>query len=338
METANELQQLRQTVEDLRTEMALLRDLVGGTPAAPALSEGSSALVVRAEIPAGNNANAGSSELGNRTSRRNLLRLIGASATGAVVGTLASPGSAAAADGEAVLIGRSNSGNGTTTVLGNSALTVNGPTQTLGGQGVEGFCDGSRGYGVWGRSGTGYGMVGESSSGIDLATRGTGRVHLGEHIFANTEYLQGEIARDSSGSFWACVTGGTPGVWRKIASRDSAGATHFLANPVRLIVRTFAGRADAQVAGSSAGGQTIPAAATGVFGAVFGQSAAASAWVTLFPSDGAANSGVLASTATFSSAGFGGSSFSAKLSASGSLGMYTSSSSQILVDVAGYYL
>ena len=127
-------------------------------------------------------------------------------------------------------------------------------------------------------------------------------------------------------------------MWRKFASADSVGSTHFLPNPVRLLVRSFSGRTDAQIAGVSASGQTIPAAATGIFGAVFGQSSAPSAWVTLFPSDGASNSGTLAATAIYSSAGFGGSSFTAKLSTTGSLGMYTSSFSQILLDVAGYYL
>jgi hypothetical protein len=341
MEIQDELHELRVTTAELRAEIASLRELLVRPTDAPAeVAETATPLV--AEVGAENSAPglgtaAPEAELEGRTSRRNLLRLLGASATGVVAATVLSPTTAAAAEGDAVLIGRTatNGAAGADTVLNNSSLIANGPSGT---EGVQGFSDGTIGYGVWGRSGAGYGVVGETSTGIDIATRGTGRLHLREHTFGGT-YLQGEIARDASGSFWACIVGGNPGVWRKFASPDSVGATHFLTNPARFISQPVNGRANAQIAGASAAGQTIPRAATAIFGVAFGKcTAQPSAWVTLFPSDGAENSGFLSATAVFDSSGYGGSSFSAKLSASGSLGIFTSSASDIIIDIAGYYL
>lgn len=335
-----ELQELRSTISDLRAEIAVLRESVGRvTDQVQTAPHPSSSLVgSRISVEASQDPQTDhAADVGGRTSRRNLLRLIGASATGVVAGTLAAPLGAAAAEGDPVLIGRTttNSAAANMTRLNNSTLVANGPDAS---EGVQGSSNGSTGYGVWGRSNTGYGVVGESTTGIDIATRGTGRLHLREHTFGGT-YLTGEIARDVNGSFWACVSGGSPGVWRKIASADSAGSTHFLANPIRLIVRIFGGRTDVQVGGTSASGLTIPAGATGIFGAVFGQClSSASGFVTLFPSDGASDAGTLTATAQLTSAGFGGSSFTAKLSATGSLGMYTSGLSHIVVDVGGYYL
>jgi hypothetical protein len=362
MDIKHELQQLRETTAQMRAEITALQEMIvrsgnmteegvqaatvspsvycGGDVVVPAASaadpEASGFAAISDGGPHETDTRIGS-EPDARTSRRNLLRLLGASATGVVAATLVAPQTAAAAEGDAILIGRTttNGPAGADTILNNSSLVANGPSGT---EGVQGFSDGSVGYGVWGRSGAGYGVVGESSTGIDLATRGTGRMHLREHTFGGT-YLQGEIARDASGSFWACIVAGTPGVWRKFASADSVGSTHFLANPVRFLSQPVNGRADAQIAGASAAGQSIPRAATGIFGVVFGQcSPLPSAWVTLFPTDGAANSGYLSATAVYSSSGYGGSSFSAKLSATGSLGIFTSSASQILIDIAGYYL
>ena len=44
----------------------------------------------------------------------------------------------------------------------------------------------------------------------------------------------GDLVEDSAGNLWACVTGGTPGAWRKLAGPAAAGSLHLLATPVRV--------------------------------------------------------------------------------------------------------
>ena len=39
----------------------------------------------------------------------------------------------------------------------------------------------------------------------------------------------------TSGSLWACVTDGTPGVFRKLAGSETAGSLHLLPAPVRVL-------------------------------------------------------------------------------------------------------
>src|SRR5205823_661063 len=48
------------------------------------------------------------------------------------------------------------------------------------------------------------------------------------------EHQQGELVDDQNGDLWLCVETGTPGVWRKLAGRYSAGQLHLLAAPLRL--------------------------------------------------------------------------------------------------------
>ena len=46
-------------------------------------------------------------------------------------------------------------------------------------------------------------------------------------------HFRGEIINDNTGALWLCVTNGTPGVWRKIAANETAGALHAI-SPVRV--------------------------------------------------------------------------------------------------------
>jgi len=51
-----------------------------------------------------------------------------------------------------------------------------------------------------------------------------------------TLYMQGSTADDplADGALWACVKGGSPGRWRKLAAHNTAGAMHILPVPKRV--------------------------------------------------------------------------------------------------------
>lgn len=56
-------------------------------------------------------------------------------------------------------------------------------------------------------------------------------------------YRRGDLLNDSGGSgVWACVTAGTPGVWRKLAGATTAGAFHSITGTRAYDSRTTGGR------------------------------------------------------------------------------------------------
>jgi hypothetical protein len=102
--------------------------------------------------------------------------------------------------------------------------------------GVVGTSDNSDG--VSGTSQTGAGVGGEgdvggrftgSSSALYLASSQGHQSPLEANIAGETGYLD----VDENGNFWACVTGGFPAAWRKLAGPDTAGAFHAL-SPIRV--------------------------------------------------------------------------------------------------------
>ncbi len=129
------------------------------------------------------------------------------------------------------------------------------------GRGVEGVS--TNGEGVYGTSGTGVGVVGTGHIGgyfeggtngvvgigdTNLGVQGFGRI--GGFFSGGAAALQldvnnpsvlkrtdahaaGEIEADSNLDLWLCVEDGTPGKWRKIAGRNSAGAFHAI-TPTRV--------------------------------------------------------------------------------------------------------
>jgi hypothetical protein len=44
----------------------------------------------------------------------------------------------------------------------------------------------------------------------------------------------GSVVRDSNGDLWLCVSGGTPGLWRRVSGVNTAGALTLLSAPVRI--------------------------------------------------------------------------------------------------------
>ncbi|MCU0267205.1 MAG: hypothetical protein MUF83_01025 [Acidimicrobiales bacterium] len=192
---------------------------------------------------------------GRTTDRRHLLSGAATAAAGAVVGGAAlalgqaSPAGAITANfsgspainctadpnTQAAIVATTASGRG----LAATATT---------GEAVFGLC--SSGTGVYGESSAnGEGVFGRSVSGIAVeAITGTGVGVVAES--QRTQLLLrgsptpppssavsregGSIVRDGNGDVWLCTSGGTPGVWRKLAGPTSAGAFHLLAVPKRV--------------------------------------------------------------------------------------------------------
>jgi len=195
-------------------------------------------------------------------SRRDLLRLAVPAAAGAVAGSMLSSQPAAAATGDAMLLGYVQADANMTALIGGvigsaspgPSLTTeatlmwidNRLTPNTTGNGLRADGKGTNGLGVWGNSDSGgIGVYG--NGGIGLAGSG-GKAALrlqGTNAAPPTRsdsHVRGEIDIDSDGHVWLCVEAGTPGLWRRIGGPASAGAFHAV-NPVRAYDSRWAGNA-----------------------------------------------------------------------------------------------
>jgi hypothetical protein len=173
-----------------------------------------------------------------RTTRRDLLLTAGLAAAGATVaGQLVGADSADAADGNALLLGSSNTATNKTslatsgTIVEDGALSIDAPNADYGV-----FADASS-YGVVGSGPAGMlglGFVGGVFSGSQVA------IHLVPQAQAGAptaEAFKGDMAIDSNGVLWLCVASGTPGTWIRV----SHGGTRLLADPQRAYSSTDVG-------------------------------------------------------------------------------------------------
>jgi hypothetical protein len=196
-----------------------------------------------------------------RSSRRGFLRLGAAAALGSVGWVAAKAIPAAAATGGPVLLGTANNANLPTTVAGTGAnpqvvaaidpnfgqpaLTAAGgflgTLQGLGSglagnpivEGVDGWAQGTKAFGVYGLTDAGTGVTGESSTGIGLYARASGRIRqdgqasAGAPIFSANDFEQ---IRDVNGAMWISNPGGTG--WKQVATTDLG--LHIFPNPRRV--------------------------------------------------------------------------------------------------------
>jgi hypothetical protein len=151
------------------------------------------------------------------SNRRGFLRGAAAVAAGAGLLLAGRTEQAAAVDGSAIIQGQTNTGTGTTTITstGNQALKVNGAPNS---EGVFGVCDG---WAVFGSSNTGFAVRGVTNTGYSLFAAGTNpRIGINASSYPSAPttgtFNTGDIIKNPSGNLWLCVTGGTPGTWRRI--------------------------------------------------------------------------------------------------------------------------
>ncbi len=201
------------------------------------------------------------------TSRRRMLRRVGAAAASVVaagVATTAGIQNATATNGDPLLVG--NSGNNATvpTLLfyngvgagpGNifvasdkqTTVTSTGFSASIAGL-ATGMATGVN-YGVFGYhgftntnptpGGAGVAAVSDSTNGWGLRTKG-GRANVylepgGSAPASRSDaHFVGEMLVDSSGLLWYCVATGMPGVWRKIGGPGVQGNLNLLGAPDRF--------------------------------------------------------------------------------------------------------
>lgn len=134
---------------------------------------------------------------------------------------------------------------------------VTGEAAAADGVGVRGAALGAEGIGVYGNGGH-LGVRGytEATNGIGGSFAGrAGALQVSTWLIGappdrGLAFEPGVIEADAQGDLWFCYKGGTPGDWRKITGRSTAGAFHVV-SPSRV----YDSRAAAPSPGAIAGGQ-----------------------------------------------------------------------------------
>jgi hypothetical protein len=137
---------------------------------------------------------------------------------------------------------------------------------------ILGYSQGD-GVGVNGVSEQGFGVIAFCRDGVGGHFQG-GRANVnlppfGEPPPVRTDaHLQGELVDDRNGDLWLCVESGSPGIWRKLAGRFSAGQLHLLPSPLRV----YDSRATTSDGPLATGAQrTVSLSASGATGTVLPQ-------------------------------------------------------------------
>lgn len=300
------------------------------------------------------------------TSRRKLLKKIGAMAAGisaASVATLASgvTNTAQAADGDFMLLGNSNLASNSTYLSQVSGATPTGKAILWGDWNTSAATLPSIPANV-GLAGTAGKSTGDNG-GIGGFFRGNQAALLlnaGELPVANpnsgtTPHLQGEIYVDSNGGIWFCVISGTPGSWRKLAGSDSMGTYHMLPASDRfldtrsgtiLAVNSVNNFTLTGVNGSF-NTSSIPTGARGITGTITALSSTGAGLLKIYATDFVPNppntgnppynyTTSLINYATNVTVNNG---FVCRLSSSGQITVYVATAStHVIIDVTGYYL
>jgi hypothetical protein len=220
------------------------------------------------------------------STRRGLFKVAGAVASAAVAHSLFAAPPAAAADGQNLVIGQSNTSSTETSLTkgtnGGAALVVTNSSTTGVADGVRGVSDSNTGAGVAGSSTNGYGVIGTTSFGYAVYSQG--RFGLGAHLTSpgpptSGTYELGDLFRDNVGNLWVCVVAGlAPSVarFRKAAGPATAGQLHLLDVPTRVYDSRNGG--SPLIAGAT---RTVSLATAAVGGGAVVPSGAVSATVNL---------------------------------------------------------
>jgi hypothetical protein len=176
------------------------------------------------------------------------------------------------------------------------------------GIGLAGNADsGSGAIGVWAQATQGYGVFANSVTGVSVFAAGGGRLRQTlRSLGAPTTgaFVAGEMIRDANADMYICVFPGNPGTWRKVTAQHPAyanagGSLNLLPNPIRLVdtrgqgapitngvAKLAPGTAlVAQITGTIAGGQSIPAGAKGILGNITATGETGSGFALVWPAD-----------------------------------------------------
>ena len=179
--------------------------------------------------------------------RRSLLKLAGAAAVGAAAVGVASARPATATTGDAFLVGKRNFADvptvlsyGSGAAQGSSSVGYPDPLLLVNASDhadsvgvmasgkVVGLLGSGESAGVW-SFGRDYGYVSIVSKKADFKFGLLEAISNAPKTAPPTRtdaHQKGELDADGDGNLWFCVADGTPGIWRKLAGPDAAGAFH----------------------------------------------------------------------------------------------------------------
>jgi hypothetical protein len=326
------------------------------------------------------------------SSRRGFLRLGAAAALGAVGMAATKVLPAAAANSGTFVLGQANTAESPTTVQGDAAGGIGPPVQVLaavdstfsgsalataGGftgtlqglgplntlnnpvEGVDGWAQGSRSFGVYGLTDAGTGVVGEASTGIGLYARRSGRLRQdgltnpGAPTYTPNLYEQ---IRDSNGILWLHNASAN---WRRVNTlrTDTADGLGNAFKPLRLAdTRNGTGGVTGpvsggstkvfQIAGGGTGASAIPLDAVAIVGNLTAVGWNVNGWLTIFPAGTAYNPNADPSSMNFSGGAYAwANSFVVGLGTGGLpwggkvaiyVGTLGSGSTNFILDITGY--
>lgn len=290
-----------------------------------------------------------------RTSRRGLIKAVGAVSAGAAASALVHTQPAAAADpndvvknvqnntsDETEIRATSNIPSGRNVFLAQSTAFSSGSrtAAVAGWAGDNEIYNGVYGYteGRTTNTNTGHALIANaafgSRSNILLLT-----TSLSDPTQSGIAHQRGELIRDTSGNLWLCTSSGTPGTWRKLAGPTSAGSLHLLSSPVRA----YDSRPSEGGAGPNGGGgsQTVNLRVAGV---PTGFNGALVNLTTVTPSAAGfaviyANNAVQPSTSSvnFTAGSVVGNNATTRVDSTGFARFFSSATTNYVVDVMGYY-
>jgi hypothetical protein len=220
-------------------------------------------------------------ELAGETSRRTMMRQLLGVAAGATVAAVALDSGNASAQTGAMQYGLpNNSGIDSTSLL---ATVAGGRTLSVTNFAANGYCIGGEAHTVYGGHGTAFGMnmtsddtavqvhggqVGLRATSVGwTAVIATSEQDVGAYAFGprgdvilggnlqppqtrSGVFTHGSILRDQNGDIWACIVGGSPGTWRKLAGPGAAGSLHPI-EPTRVYDSRWASGGGPLASGSS---------------------------------------------------------------------------------------
>jgi hypothetical protein len=288
MDPTTALESLRAEVADLRAKQADLEVRLEALTAGP--TRGAPAAASRGSGPIAAITGDGATEpSGALTGRRDLIKRAGAAAAGAAAAgaamTLGDPSLAAAEDLDNLLIGATNTGTDSSTVLnvtdvntarslfvvqeGASLAPPSFPWKAVvAGWATTNMVAGALGY----NDGIDSEATGVRYGGVMVSTKGTGLFVAGlknamriinqgtAPPTRNEKHSRGDLVVDEHGVMWYCTAGGTPGTWRRLsgAGDTAAGSLTLLASTTRCYDSRSLSPPAGGVKGQIANGTTRP--------------------------------------------------------------------------------
>jgi hypothetical protein len=331
----------------LEREVALLTQLLGAKPTEEQLhmyecTESDDAMSSSAPPANGERQ----SESGEPIDRRRLLKRFGAAAAGVVAASAVRPDAAAAANGDAVIIGSTNSGSAHT------ALNVGPPIGTDLGTFAASVQANSAPFinGMY-MAGSNIGAIAFSNRLALALSSPASHLRLYPQVNPVTEganLLRGEIRNDTNGNVWYQHTDG-PGNATKIVGPNTAGALHLidpwrsydsrLSIPGRVLVPGSTSTHTVVAPASYSGvASPIPAGAKGVVGTLsVADTQGSIGYLTAVAGD--VTSTPATSILWFGANQFLSTGFTSRLSSSGTLKVFNNGPSvaAFIIDIVGYY-